>query len=154
MDACRQPPITASDLSPGAAQPTIHNTTMPQFTVNEQAILDDCVARRSDQFQRPAWMQSARATAIKLEARRRIAVLPPALPEERTTSRTHYEAARRVVAYDKHGNPYRFHEADVDGLPICVMRRWRYFTEGIERPEVVGPGPVTCGHCANTTGHA
>jgi hypothetical protein len=30
----------------------------------------------------------------------------------------------------------------------------RYFTEGIERPEVVGPGPVTCGHCANTTGHA
>jgi hypothetical protein len=91
-------------------------------------------------------------TAIRLEARRQIATLPPA-PRSEGAERVHYEAARRVVAYHKGGRPYAYHEADADGLPICAMRnlfseREREWTEEglLER---LGPGPVTCGHCAN-----
>ena len=44
------------------------------------------------------------------------------------------------------------HEADVDDLPICQLKGSTWFAPG-QPVKVLGPGPVTCGHCANATVH-
>ena len=120
------------------------------LTAEERAILDDMVARREATFQKPQYMQSYRATRLKMIAREEIAALPtkPAAP---VPDRRHYDANRRVVAIGPSG-PGRIHEADADHLPICQLKGSTWFAPG-QPVKVLGPGPVTCGHCANATVH-
>lgn len=120
------------------------------LTADETAILDDMIARREATFQKPQYMQSYRATRLKMIAREEIATLPPK-PATSNTDRTHYDTNRRVVAIGPSG-PGRIHEADVDDLPICQLKGSTWFAPG-QPVKVLGPGPVTCGHCANATVH-
>ena len=120
------------------------------LTAEERAILDAMVARREATFQKPQYMQSYRATRLKMIAREEIAALPtkPAAP---VPDRRHYDTNRRVVAIGPSG-PGRIHEADADHLPICQLKGSTWFAPG-QPVKVLGPGPVTCGHCANATVH-
>jgi len=93
-------------------------------------------------------MQSQRATRLKIMAREEIA----ALPQESAASvrdRQLYETNRRVVAIGPSGAG-KVHEADLDDLPICQSKGSMWFAQG-QRVDVLGPGSVTCGHCANAT---
>src|SRR4051812_37080718 len=69
------------------------------LTADETAILDDMIARREATFQKPQYMQSYRATRLKMIAREEIAALPPK-PAATVADRGHYGASRRVVAID------------------------------------------------------
>ena len=120
------------------------------LSAEETAILDDMIARREATFQKPQYMQSYRATRLKMIAREEIAALPPK-PAATVTDRRHYDTNRRVVAIGPSG-PGRIHEADTDDLPICQLKGSTWFAPG-QPVEVLGPGPVTCGHCANATAH-
>jgi hypothetical protein len=120
------------------------------LTADETAILDDMVARREATFQKPQYMQSYRATRLKMIAREEIAALPPK-PPATVTDRRHYDTNRRVMAIGPSG-PGRIHEADADDLPICQLKGSTWFAPG-HPVKVLGPGPVTCGHCANAALH-
>jgi hypothetical protein len=72
------------------------------LTADETAILDDMVARREATFQKPQYMQSYRATRLKMIAREEIASLPPK-PAATVTDRRHYDTNRRVVAVGPSG---------------------------------------------------
>ena len=125
---------------------------MTDFSASEQDIIDDCIRCRTDTFVKPPYMASPKATQIKLHLRRVLATLPA---EPQTTSRAHrvhYNAQRRVRWFGfKRG---KIHEAGLDGLPVCHWGNpggWfdRANGAGVEH---LGPGPVTCGHCANASG--
>src|SRR3954453_3607925 len=118
------------------------------LTAEETAILDDMIARREATFQKPQYMQSYRATKLKLVAREEIAALPPK-PAATVTDRKHYDANRRVVASGSSGRS-RIHEADADDLPICQLKGSTWFPPG-QPVQALGPGAVPCGHCANAT---
>jgi hypothetical protein len=120
------------------------------LTAEETAILDDMIARRDATFEKPPYMQSYRASRLKMIARGEIAALPPK-PADPIVDRRHYDADRRVVAIGPSG-PGRIHEADVDDLPICQRKGSAWFATD-QRVDVLGPGAVTCGHCANATTH-
>jgi hypothetical protein len=83
---------------------------------------------------------------MQSEVDRRRALMPE--PEKPTRDKVHYHADRRIKWRGNHA----IHEADA-ALPIC-----RYRFKGFDEPkwaheiEHLGPGPVTCGHCANTQG--
>jgi hypothetical protein len=126
---------------------------MTVFSYGEQHYVDDCIARRTDTFTKPPWMPSHRATRIKLHVRKVLATLPTELPG---TDKVHYHADRRIVAY-YYGRSAKLHEEGPDSLPICQMRS--FFEEHADDDpaygttiEHLGAGPVTCGHCANTSG--
>ena len=116
-----------------------------EFSVTEQAILEDLVRRRLAIFSRPPWMQRHRATAISAEARRLIAATPE-VPNDRLRPREkpHYNAAKRVRVRGARGLG-KIHEAGPDGLPICPIHQG-----GKLNAEDLGAGPVTCGRCAAT----
>jgi hypothetical protein len=110
----------------------------------EQALVEEMVAARSADRPKPPWMQSHRMTRVQKEARRRIAALPPR-PKSPTgrSARATYWAPRRVT-----GTPvgkYAIHESDGD-LPICAHGA-HFAANNIPR-EQLGPGQVSCGHCA------
>jgi hypothetical protein len=120
------------------------------LTPGEQAVYDEALGRRSEKFQKPYWMERIRATQIKLALRKALADMPR---EESGGSlqKVLYTANRRIVVLNPNGTWNRPHDADVDGLPICIMRGFVERAQ-IEHPDLVkelGGGPVTCGHCAN-----
>jgi hypothetical protein len=116
----------------------------------EQGYIDEMVRTRSTDLARPPWVQSHRWTAIKLEARKLIDALPPV--EKVSGGKVHYQAARRTQGISDSGT-LALHDATDDGIPICAVdwqdvyglteNEWR------ENSRLLGPGPVTCGHCAN-----
>lgn len=113
------------------------------LSASEQAVLEEMVAVRSVDLQKPPWMQPHRMTRIKKEARRRIAALPPRPTASRPASRDGYHATRRVT-----GTPvgrFVIHESDGD-LPICALGQHFAAHPDIGRAQL-GPGPVDCGHC-------
>jgi hypothetical protein len=116
---------------------------MTNLSASEQGLLEEMVAVRSVDVQKPPWMQSHRYTRIKKEARRRIAALPPRPTVSISLPRGTYHANRRVT-----GTPvgrFTIHESDGD-LPVCQLGA--HFAAHPEIPRVqIGPGPVTCGHC-------
>jgi hypothetical protein len=117
------------------------------FTPGEQALIDEQIRRRSEKFDRPAWMQSHRATTIRRYLREAVAALPPE-PTTKRGAKVLYDAGRRVVLlHPTTRHPGQTHEADVDGLPICGMRG--RFERNPDDVQELGGGPVTCGHCAN-----
>jgi len=127
---------------------------MSDLSIGEQNVYDEALRRRSEKFEKPVWMDSIKATKIKLMLRKAISELPP---EPRTSgARVHYNADRRIVVFGQ-GASYgsrsygQIHEADVDGLPICIMRNWfeEHMTTSPDSFEELGGGGVTCGHCAN-----
>jgi len=131
-----------SDRAASTAQTTAR--IMPEFSPQEQTLLNDLVDRRTTDFTRPPWMQSHRATAIKAEARRLIRLLPPIDPAPPSHT-VYYQTATRVRARGGRGQSYKIHEAGSDGRPICTMG------QGTEwKAEPLGAGPVTCGKCAGT----
>ena len=83
----------------------------------------------------------------KLHVRKLLAELPvePATHGDKV----HYDAGRRVtVLHPTTRHRGRLHEADADGMPICIMRGF-FEEQAPEDIEELGGGPVTCGHCAN-----
>jgi hypothetical protein len=58
------------------------------LTADETAILDDMVARREATFQKPQYMQSYRATRLKMIAREEIAAPPRNRPPPSRTAGT------------------------------------------------------------------
>jgi hypothetical protein len=125
---------------------------MTEFTAAELALLEDMIQRRSLDFAKPPWMQSHRATALKRAAGDTIGRLPKASRSGRSTD-YHTDHDRVVVHLPTTGLPGKTHEADVDRLPVCIMRGFfeRVLLDPAERDLVthLGPGTVTCGHCAN-----
>jgi hypothetical protein len=69
------------------------------------------------------------------------------------TANYHTDHDRVVVHVPTTGVPGKTHEADVDRMPVCIMRGFfeRVLLDPAERDLVthLGPGTVTCGHCAN-----
>ena len=117
---------------------------------SEQSLLDEMIRTRNPKVQRPPWMQSQRYTRVQKEARRRIAELPPRSPEDTRRGAGSYHAARRVQYQTRPGHWSLIHESDGD-LPICPLgRHWADAPETLRRE--LGPGEVTCGHCALTAG--
>jgi hypothetical protein len=130
--------------------------------MDDQKHIDEMVRARSTDLPRPEWMQSHRWTRIKIEARKLIAALPPAPKEPQTGDKVHYQTPDRTQLAAIPPNPATgqagvgdgvIHEAVEDGLPYCAAdwtsmyrgftpKQWR---EGSRR---LGPGGVTCGHCA------
>ena len=110
----------------------------------EQAVVEDMVAMRSVDLERPPWMQPHRMRIVQEEARRRIAALPPhpKSPTGRSPGQT-YWAARRVIRVG--GGKHAIHESDGD-LPICYLGG--YFAEKNIPREQLPPGPVDCSRCA------
>jgi hypothetical protein len=116
------------------------------FTDTEQAIIEEMVRTRHADGDRPAWTQSHRWTAMKKEARRRIATLPP--PQSPTGDGPTYHAQRRVTI-DGEGD-FAIHESDGD-VPICHLGDW-FRAENVPRRQL-GPGKVDCGHCVGANTH-
>jgi hypothetical protein len=114
------------------------------FSASEQALLEEMVATRSVDVKRPPWMQSQRYTRIKKEARRRIVALPPGRTVSISLPSYTYHANRRVTGLPV--GDFAIHESD-GNLPICPLGN--HFASHPDLPITqLGPGPVTCGHCA------
>ena len=117
----------------------------------QKGYVEEMVRTRSTDLARPPWVQSHRWTAVKLEARKRIAALPPV---ETTPAKAHYQAARRTHLVVGTSGTVAVHEATEDGIPICALNWQEVYgmteSEWRQNAQLLGPGPVTCGHCANT----
>jgi hypothetical protein len=147
----RQQPLlcaVSTGTSPSPAPSPLRDTARVGKDMNlsaaEQAVVEDMVAMRSVDLERPVWMQSHRMRIVQKEAHRRIAALPP--PPKSPTGpsgvRT-YWAARRVTGVPV--GKYAIHESDGD-LPICMLGE--YFAAYNVAREQLPPGQVNCGHCA------
>jgi len=106
----------------------------------ERLLFDEMVRSRNAGLPKPPSMQSHRYTRVKKAARRRIGELPAVDAAGRPPL---YHAARRL----SHTPVGRFaiHQTLDGQLPICALAD--HFAGATDQIEL-GPGPVTCGHCA------